>query len=156
MYDAGAGPYFDLLGVNAPGYLAPPQTDPAEVAANEALGGHRWNSFRHVEDIRQIMVRNGDADKQIAVMEMGWTTDPIHPDYSWFAVTEQQQAEYVVEGYQWAKDNWRPWVGIMTTIYIADPEWTPETEQYWWAITLPGYPETRVRPAFWALKEMDK
>lgn len=156
MYDAGAKPYFDLLGVNAPGYLAAPEADPAQVAANEALGGHRWNSFRHVEDIRAIMVRNGDADKQIAVMETGWTTDPIHPDYAWFAVTEQQQAEYLVAAYQWAKDNWRPWIGIMTTIYIADPEWTPEAEQYWWAITLPGYPETKVRPAFWALKEMDK
>ncbi|MBI3360783.1 MAG: hypothetical protein HY023_06695 [Chloroflexi bacterium] len=156
MYDAGAKPYFDMLGVNAPGYLVPPQTDPAEVAANDALGGHRWNSFRHVEDIRAIMTRNGDADKQIAVLEMGWTTDPIHPDYAWFAVTEQQQADYLAGAYRWAREHWTPWIGIMTTIYIADPEWTQNTEQYWWAITLPDYPETRMRPAYWALKRMQK
>jgi hypothetical protein len=156
MYDAGAAPYFDLLGVNAPGYLVPPDTDPAVVADSDVLGGHRWNSFRHVEDIREIMVRNGDADKQIAIMEMGWTTDPIHPDYAWFAVTEQQQADYLVGAYQWAREHWKPWIGLMTTIYIADPEWTPDTEQYWWAITYPDYPNTRVRPAYTALKQMEK
>ncbi len=156
MYDAGAAPYFDLLGVNAPGYLAPPDTDPAAVAADDSLGGHRWNSFRHVEDIRDIMVRNGDGDKQIAILEMGWTTDPIHPDYAWFAVSEQQQADYLVGAYRWARENWRPWISIMTTIYIADPEWTPDVEQYWWAITYPDYPDTRVRPAYTALKQMEK
>jgi hypothetical protein len=42
----------------------------------------------------------------------------------------------------------------MFTIYIADFFWTPEeNEQWWWAITLPD--GTR-RPAFDALKEMDK
>lgn len=156
LYDAGAAPYFDLLGVNAPGYLVPPWTDPAEVAAIEALGGHRWNSFRHVEDIREIMVRNGDADKQIAILEMGWTTDPLHPQYSWFAVSETQQAEYLVGAYNWAKAHWRPWIGLMNTIYIADPFWTPDDEQYWWAITRPSYPEPDLRPAYYALQKMQK
>jgi hypothetical protein len=156
MYAAGAQPYFDMLGANAPGYLVPPHTDPAEVAANEALGGHRWTSFRHVEDIRALMARHGDEAKQIAVMEMGWTTDPIHPDYAWFAVTEEQQAQYLVEAYQWAREHWQPWAGFLTTIYIADPQWTADTEQYWWAITYPDFPVTRVRPAYEALKNMEK
>jgi hypothetical protein len=102
------------------------------------------------------MLANGDEAKQIAIMEMGWTTDPIHPDYAWFAVSEAEQAQYLVEAYQWAREHWQPWVGIMTTIYLADPQWTPATEQYWWAITYPDYPDTRVRPAYEALKAMEK
>ncbi|NIN65171.1 MAG: hypothetical protein GTO63_10820, partial [Anaerolineae bacterium] len=43
--------------------------------------------FRHVEDLRQIMVGNGDGDKQIALLEFGWTSDPVHPEYAWFRVT---------------------------------------------------------------------
>jgi hypothetical protein len=85
---------------------------------------------------------------------MGWTTDPNNPTYSWFRVTEQQQADYLVRAYQWAYDHWRPWIGIMTTIYIPDPYWTPDNEQYWWSITLPDWPDTKVRPAYDALSKL--
>ena len=151
MYEAGAAEYFDMLGVNAPGYAAPPQVSPEEAASTPAYGGHRWNAFRHVEDIRRVMVEYGDGHKQIAVLEMGWTTDPVHPAYSWFRVSEEQQAEYLAGAYWWARLNWQPWIGIMTTIYIPDPYWTPEDEEYWWSITLPVWPDTIVRPAYEAL-----
>ncbi len=151
MYEAGAAEYFDMLGVNAPGYAVPPETDPAVVAATPELGGHRWMSFRHVEDIRQIMLEYGDGETQIAILEMGWTTDPIHPDYSWYAVTEQQQAEYLEGAYWYARQHWQPWIGLMTTIYLADPYWTQDDEEYWWAVSYPDWPETRTRPAFDAL-----
>lgn len=156
MLDAGAARYFDLLGFNAPGYAAPPWVSPDEVAASPQWGGHRFFAFRHVEDIRQIMVEKGVGDKQIAILEMGWTTDPIHPAYSWFRVTEEQQAEYLVKAYEWAREHWAPWIGLMSMIYIADPDWTEEHEQYWWAITLPSYPVTKTRPAYEALKAMPK
>lgn len=154
MYDAGAAQYFDMLGVNAPGYAAPPATSPDDVASTPEWGGHRWAAFRHVEDIRQIMLANEDGHKQIAILEMGWTTDPIHSQYSWFRVTEEQQAEYLVDAYWWAYDHWRPWIGIMTTIYIPDPYWTADNEEYWWAITYPDWPETRTRPAYDALSQL--
>ncbi|MDX1615093.1 MAG: hypothetical protein R3300_12345 [Candidatus Promineifilaceae bacterium] len=154
MYDAGAAAHFDALGVNAPGYKAPPEVSPDEAADTPAYGGGRWFAFRHVEDLRAIMEANGDADKQVVVLEMGWTTDQLNPDYTWHAVTETEQAEYLVRAYQWAAEHWRPWIGLMVTIYIADYDWTAEThEQWWWAITLPD--GTR-RPAFHALAEMEK
>jgi len=156
MYEAGASPYFDLLGVHAPGFRAPPETSPEEAAANPEYGGQRFFCFRHVEDLREIMVRYGDGDKQIAILEMGWTTDPIHPDYAWFAVTEEQKADYLVRAFRYAREHWRPWIGPMFVYTIANPFWTPDDEQYWWAITEPGWPETRVRPAYEALKEMEK
>ena len=154
MYDAGAAAYFDVLGLHAPGYNAPPELDPAEAEANkEEYGGGRWFAFRHVEDMRAIMVANGDEAKQVAILEMGWTLDTVNPHYSWFAVDEQTQADYLVRAYQYAAENWQPWIGLMSTIYIADYHWTEENEQWWWSIVLPdGTP----RPAYEALRDMDK
>jgi len=154
MYEAGAAPYFDLLGVHAPGFLYPPEISPDEVGKKH--DGHRFFCFRHVEDAREVMLRYGDGDKQIAVLEMGWTTDLVHPSYAWFAVTEEQKAEYLVRAFRYAEENWSPWIGLMTVISIADTRWTEEDEQYWWAITEPDWPETRVRPAYEALREMEK
>lgn len=157
MYDAGAAPYFDVLGLNAPGYKAPPEVSPEEAAdPKQGWGGHRTFAFRHVEDMRAIMVANGDADKQVAILEMGWTTDP-RPDsrYHWHAVTEQQQADYLVRAYDYARHNW-PWVGLINAVYIAKSDWTEQNEEYWWSVTYPDFPETRVRPAYEALQAMSK
>jgi hypothetical protein len=81
---------------------------------------------------------------------MGWTTD-LRPDsaYRWHAVSPEQQAEYLVNAHQWAKEHWTPWIGPMTTIYLAKPDWTPADEQYWWSIT---NPDGTARPAFESLK----
>lgn len=146
--------YFDVLGVHAAGFKAAPEVSPDEAAANKELyGGERFFTFRRVEDIRKIMVKYGDTDKQMAVLEFGWTSDKVNPAYAWHAVTEEQKADYIVRAFQYAKKNWSPWMGVMSLIYIADPDWKPETEQYWWAITEPnGTP----RPAFNALKAMPK
>jgi hypothetical protein len=154
MYEAGAADYFDVLGTNAPGYKAPPEVAPEEGETNPEYGGGRWFVFRHVEDLREVMVANGDAAKQVAILEMGWTTDTVNPSYSWHAVTDEEQADYLVRAYRYAAENWSPWIGLMVTVYIADPDWTAEeNEQWWWAITLPdGSP----RPAFDALRDMGK
>lgn len=133
MYDAGFQNHMDVAGVNAPGYNNPPEISPDEA---EARGQQRFGTFRRVEDLREIMVRNDDVGRQMAILEMGWTQDPIHPDYSWFAVSEETQADYFVRAYQYAADHWRPWMGLMSAIYIPDPAWTPEREEYWWSVTV--------------------
>lgn len=159
MYQAMGGNsdgYFDVLGVHAAGYKAPPELSPDEAASSSDFGGGRWFCFRRVEDLRNIMERYGDADKQVAVLEFGWTSDAVHPEYAWHRVDEQTKADYFVRAYQWAKDNWSPWIGLMSLIYIADPDWTEDHEQYWWAISEPGYPDFRARPAYLRLKEMPK
>lgn len=154
MYAAGASPYFDVLGVHAPGYRSPPEADPRTLPN----GDRPWMSFRHVEYFRAIMIANGDTHKQIAITEMGWTIDQINPAYSWFAVTPEQQGDYLARAYQYAAENWRPWVGLMVTIYYPDPGWTPEDEQYWWAIgTVAPLPfGLDGRPAWPALNGIDK
>jgi len=152
MYAAGAADYFDVLGLNAPGYKAPPETSPAEAAETELYGRNSRFAFRHVEDMRQIMIENGDAATQVAILEMGWTTDSRDDSpYRWHAVTPEEQAEYLVRAYQYAEENWSPWIGLMTTIYFSDVAWTPDNEQFWWSLTEPdGSP----RPAYFALKEL--
>lgn len=157
MYDAGASPYFDVLGLNAPGYKWPPEISPNEAEADPNIG-QRWMVFRHVEDMRGIMVARGDAHKQIAILEMGWTTDP-RPDspYHWHAVSEEQQADYLVRAYRYAAQHWRPWVGLMVTIYVADISWTPDDEEYWWAINQAGYGSAwRGKPAYYRLSWMER
>lgn len=151
--DGSSDGYFDVLGAHAPGYKAPPEVSPEEAANNPEYGGQRFFVFRRVEDLRAIMERYGDGGKQVAITEFGWTSDPIHESYAWHRVTEEQKADYLVRAYQWAEENWAPWIGVMSAIYIADPDWTQQDEQYWWAITNPdGTP----RPAYTALKQMPK
>jgi len=137
MYDAGAKDYFDVLGAHAAGYKAPPQMSPDQVAADPNYGGHRIFTFRRVEDLRNVMVKNGDGGKQVWVTEFGWSTDPIHPAYSWFKVTQDQQAQYIVDAYKWAADNWSPWIGVMSVWNLPEPDWTQDREEYWWSIANP-------------------
>jgi hypothetical protein len=134
MYNAGFQRFVDVVGMHAPGYSAP------DVPPEDGAGGHRFFTFRRVEDLRRLMVANGDAARQVALLEVGWTTDENNPDYSWFAVSEAEQAQNLVAAYQYAADNWRPWVGLMSTIYIASPMWSDSDEEWWWAISTPdGY-----------------
>lgn len=156
MYEAGAAPYFDLLGAHAPGFRAPPEASPDEVARNSEWGGHRFFCFRRVEDLREIMTRYGDAHKQVAILEFGWTTDRVNPGYAWFAIDEDLKADYMVRAYQFARDHWRPWIGPMIALSLPQFDWTPANEQYWWAVIDPSYPTTITRPAYDALKAMSK
>ena len=48
---------------------------PEQVASDPSYGGHRFFTFRRVEDLRAVMVKNGDASKQIWLLEFGWTSD---------------------------------------------------------------------------------
>jgi hypothetical protein len=147
MYDHGFEQYIDVVGVHAPGYSAP------DVPPEDGAGGNRFFTFRRVEDLRDIMIANGDAARQMAILETGYTTDPIHPSMAWFAVDEPTQARNLVAAYQYAAEHWSPWVGLMSAIYIADPSWTQENEEYWWSITTPeGY----TRQAYIDLANMAK
>jgi hypothetical protein len=144
MYESGLKDYADVIGVHAPGYGSAPE---AELNSNPAFP-HPSFYFRRVEQLRDIMTLYGDGAKPFWVLEFGWTTDQINPDYAWYAVTPEQQAEYIVRAYQYAAANWAPQVGVMFVWNIADPNWTEANEQYWWSITNPdGTP----RPAYAAL-----
>jgi hypothetical protein len=156
MYQAMGGVstgYFDMLGVHGAGYAAPPELSPDEAAADKPrYGGERFFAFRHIEDVRAVMERYGDQGKRVVVLEFGWTTDPVNPDYAWHGagagIDEALKGKYVVRAYQWAAEHWRPWIALMIVIYIPDVNWTRNDEQYWWSIIGPGYPDLYLRPAY--------
>lgn len=131
MYRNGFQDYIDVVGAHAPGY-APPEIGPDDEAALQ-----RWFTFRRIEDLRKIMLNYHDEARQMAIMEFGYTTEQINPDYRWFSVTEAEQAELMVRAYEYAIANWRPWIGLMMLIYLPDPSWEPEDEEYWWSIVQP-------------------
>ena len=106
--------YFDMLGVHAAGFAAPPEVSPDETAADKPrYGGERFFAFRHVEDVRKIMEKYGDKDKRVAVLEFGWTTDnrPDSP-YYWHGagagIDELKQGCYLLGALKYAKENWQP------------------------------------------------
>lgn len=143
MYDMGFQQYVDVVGVHAPGFSPPERSPDAAVA----MGSQRFFTFRRVEDLRRVMVANGDAARQMAILETGWTRDNVNPNYAWFAVSEKAQARHLVAAYQYAADNWRPWVGLMSAIYVADPSWTVKDEEYHWSILTPEGYQTRAYPS---------
>ena len=158
MYAAGARGSFDLLGVHGAGFKAAPETDPAVVANDPSLNNNdpsppelrRAYTFRHVEDLRQVMVEQGDQDRKIAILEMGWTSDMrANSPYRWHAVSEEEKADYLRRAFVYARANW-PWVAFMTVIYLPDPNWDQDQEQLYWSITnQDGSP----RPAYRALQQ---
>ncbi|GIV70198.1 SH3 domain-containing protein [Caldilinea sp.] len=150
MYQAMGGSsngYFDALGVHGAGYAAPPELDPEEAARNPRYGGHRFFAFRHVENIRRIMEKYGDGNKQIVLLEFGWTFDPVNPAYKWHGadagIDMFVQADYLKRAYQYAAANWRPWIGLMSALTMPNLDWLSDgnpqdEEQYWWALMEPS------------------
>src|SRR5579859_623881 len=146
MYMAGLKGKFDALGAHA-------NVQAPEVAA--AFGSlkdfpHPSFYFRRVEQLRQVMVDNQDAAKQIWLVEWGWTSDQVHPAYAWFAVTEDKKASNIVEAFRYARANWTTWIGVMSLWTLSDPTWTQDREEYWWAI---DNPDGTPRPAYTRLRE---
>jgi polysaccharide biosynthesis protein PslG len=149
LYEDGLARITDAIGVHAPGYGSPPE---AELNSNPAFP-HPSFYFRRVEQLRAVMEANGDFGKQIWINEFGWTTDTVHPDRAFYAVTPEQQADYIVQAFRYARQTWAPWVGPMFVWNIPDPTWAPDAagvypEQWYWGITnTDGTP----RPAYTAL-----
>lgn len=154
MYAAGAKGNFDLLGVHAPGFKAQPEADPGTVASDPSLTNNdpsppdqrRVYTFRHAEDLRRVMVEQGDAERKVAVLEAGWTSDPRpNSPYRWHSVTEEQKADYWARAFRYAWAHW-DWAALMTVIYFPDPAWTRDHEQLYWSITNPdGSPREAYR-----------
>jgi polysaccharide biosynthesis protein PslG len=147
MYGFGlrGGENYDVLGANA--NVQCPSVEAAigacPVAADQMQ--HPSFYFRRVEQLREIMVANGDAKQQVWLMEFGWTTDKVNPSYAWYATDEATKAELIVGAFKYARANWSPWIGVMALWTIADPLWKADDEQVWWSIT---NPDGTTRPAF--------
>jgi hypothetical protein len=146
MYAAGLRGKFDALGAHA-NTQAPEVSVPLGVLKDFP---HPSFYFRRIEQLRQLMVDSGDAPKQVWLTEWGWTADTVHPAYKWFAVTEDKKASNLVDAFQYARQNWTPWIGVMTVWTLPDPSWNTDREEYWWAI---ANPDGTPRPAYTLIKQ---
>jgi hypothetical protein len=125
MYEAGAGGYFDVLSANAFGFDQPPEAEPDPQVLN----------FRRVELQREIMERYGDGNKAVWFNEYGWNAAPASfsdEALTWKRVSEEQQAEYTLQGIQLARREW-PWAGVFNVWYFRQTgqQYSPDDAAYY-------------------------
>jgi polysaccharide biosynthesis protein PslG len=117
MYDAGLGNYQDPnlgIGVHPYGWGNPPD---ARCCASE----RGWDDnpqfyfLDNIEDMHDIMVRNGHQNQRLWVTEFGWATWeglPNDPPEVWMTFnTAQDQANYAIRAFEIGQE--RPYIGPM-------------------------------------------
>lgn len=132
MYAAGARGAFDILAAHPYGFANPP---------DDPRGAHDGMNFARLQDLRDIMIENGDADKPVWITEFGYTTAPP-PGSSTLLVTEEQQAQYLTRAFEIARERW-DWVQLFTIWNMADVtpmQGTSSATEEWGQVTQPGIP----------------
>ncbi len=144
VYDAGGGDYFDVLAMQGYGLWSGPYDRRMQP---------RVLNFSRPLYIRDIMVRNGDADKAIWLSEMAWNAVPpesgIPPIYG--QVSAQKQAEYAVLAYQRIQEE-MPWIGVGFYWFLkqaTDQELKDGNPQYFFRLLDPDFTP---QPVYDALK----
>ncbi|MDP2725986.1 MAG: hypothetical protein Q8P59_00440, partial [Dehalococcoidia bacterium] len=157
-YAAGAKGSFDAVAVHPSGFNNSP--DAYENSGAKAdFKGHRSFYYRNFENYRQVMVDNGDGDKQLWFTEFGWAVAqggaPPKDRYAYASQnTEQQQADWLVRTFQIAKE--RGYIGPMFVWNLsyaaaADPADSEALRAF--SVLRPDW---GTRPAFNALAAMPK
>jgi hypothetical protein len=100
MYAAGLHGYFDALSAHPYTDNAPPRWMGDGRCADSFACGLPW--------LHQIMVENGDGNKQLWLTEMGWSTQKYQ---SWVGVSEQERAIYMRQVGAMTR-SW-PWIGAV-------------------------------------------
>jgi polysaccharide biosynthesis protein PslG len=143
MYDAGAADYFDVLAVQGYGLWSGP---------TDRRMRPRVLNFSRPLYLREIMVKNGDAEKPIWITEMNWNASPDElPQKPFGAVTLEQQARYAVQAYERAQKEW-PWVGVVSTWFFKRATDT-EIDQPMYYFRL-AEPDFTPMPVYNALKDL--
>jgi hypothetical protein len=106
--------YFDAQAVHPGGSANPPDTHWPDNPSNaKGWTDHPTFYFRHVEDVRTLMVEYGLGDHQVWITEFGWATRNTSPGFEFGnQVSFEQQAEYTVGAMRRTKEQY-PWVGAM-------------------------------------------
>ncbi|MEZ4571096.1 MAG: cellulase family glycosylhydrolase [Thermomicrobiales bacterium] len=89
--------FFDVLGVHANStHNSPDENFPGPLTSgNEGWNDHPSFFFRRTEQLRQVMLDQGDGDKPVWITEFGWTTENQAPGYEYGANnTEEEVAQY--------------------------------------------------------------
>jgi hypothetical protein len=142
MYDAGARGAFDALGSHPYAFGHEPDYQDA------------WGlSLARVVQQRDVMLANGDAETPVWITEAGWVlhTSWNLVEHEAIAVSEAEQAGYMVRAYRKVRDEW-PWVGALFwfNLDFGSVAWYPAAEPMRWYAIL--NPDRTPRPAYTELK----
>jgi hypothetical protein len=142
LYDAGWADDFDVLAVNAFGLWTGP--------TDRRVSPDRTN-FSRAMLARDVMVRNGDADKAVWITEMGWDSPPPDMEAPYGRVDEETRALYTEYAYRRMAEEW-PWAGPGFLWFLRRPNWDwHERPEGWFRILEPDWTQT---PAYDAMAEM--
>lgn len=124
LYDAEAGPFFDMWAVHAYGGQEPPESPPAPEKVN----------FRRIELVRVLMDRFGDAAKPIIVTEGGYND---HPRWQ-AAVRPAERIRWTIATYEQARAY--PWLTAVVMWQFSAPYATRSYPDAWNFVASDGTP----------------
>jgi len=125
LFDAEAGPYFDMWGVHMYGGKEPPEAEPAPEKVN----------FRRIELVRKLLDELGGADKRIIITEGGWND---HPRWS-AAVSAADRVRWTVGAYEWARRY--SWLEAICLWQFSTPFSTRSYPDNWNFVSPDGTPK---------------
>ena len=148
--------YFDVLGAHPGSTCNPPETLwPDDPGPGPGWIDHPSFYFRRIEQLRQVMVDNGDARKQMWLTEFGWNSIPNPPAGFEYAAlnSEQQQADYIATALRMGRDRYS-WMGPMMVfgLNFALPSVStdPTDERIGWSLLRR---DGSKRPSYFALRD---
>jgi hypothetical protein len=150
--------YFDVLGTHAEAWANPPEENFANHTPGRPFSNHPSFYFRRLEDYRAIMVTANDSGKQMFETEFGYDScpypNPVPPGYDYCAlISEQQQADYLVRAFNYAKANY-PWLGLIAVWNLNFQAVVGNKDEKWgWGLVRGDFSP---RPSYTALKNMPK
>jgi len=153
--------YFDVQAMHPGGAANSPDWLYPEMPGDRpGWNDHSTHYFRHVENVRALMIEHGLGDRQIWLTEYGWATPNTTPGFEFGnLLTFEVQADYVTRAvtrvYEEYRDNQgRPWVGNMflwnmNFSVLWEAQGNPLHEQASFSLL---HPDWSPRPAFIALQ----
>jgi hypothetical protein len=145
--------YFDALGAHNEPYANPPDQTVATHTFPSYSGDPSF-FFRQVEDYHNLMAQVGDGNKQIWETEIGYDANAMAPaDYVGWTISEQQQADYLVKLFQYARAHY-PWMGAIFVWNLNFQSVVPQADEKWGFGVLRA--DNTARPAYSALQGMPK
>ena len=153
MYAHGLKGHFDAISIHNYGFGGPPE--------DKAWGSGILN-FRRAEDIRAVMVSQGDGALPVWATEFGWLLESASCDaywqqigFAWQQVTAAQQVDYLSRAFAYADAAW-PWMGVMvvSNLDFSTMPWFASCDplRYFSVLDADGSP----RPAYTALAQMTR
>ena len=149
--------YYDALSAHPSGFSNPPdcvQTTPSCSLSNAWDTDASFFAFTRVAQYRDLMVRNGEANKQIWFTEFGYcssATPPAGYEYCKY-LSAQHQANFMVRAFNKARAL--DYVGGMIVWNLNFQVVVPQTDEKWGFGVLRD--DWTPRPAYYALAQMPK